>query len=115
MNTQTPEAQVIDLLAWAKAHGIEPKEPSPNDIYLEFFSQRLIRHRDLQPHQKRTAYWIPNRAGLRRLGLDTRMAKIQGLTVVKAAHLTGAGEGEVEASLSLINQIRRNMSQAVAA
>lgn len=108
----TPESKVIDLLAWAKDHGLQPSNPRKDDLFLEPFSKRIVKFRDLKPHQHRTAYWIPNRRGLAQLGLSTTMTKVKDMVVMQGRNLIGAGVGESEAALSLVNQMRKTLHAA---
>jgi len=102
----TPETLIMDLLAWAKTHGFEPKTPRQDDHYLEPFTGRIFHWRDLKPHQRPRAYWIPTQRGLKDLGLRTRKTTHQDFTILEGKFLVGAGEGEREAALSILNQMR---------
>jgi hypothetical protein len=111
----TPENKIIDLLEWATRHGFIPDRPARNDLYLEVASRRIVRHRDLQPHQRRSSYWIPNIRGLKRLGLPVRKSRISDMIVVEALNFTGAGLGEHEAALSMVNHMRGQFRTRLAA
>ncbi len=111
----TPETKIIELLEWAARHGFNPVRPRRNDLFLEMASRRLVRYRDLQPHQLRGAYWIPNQKGLQRLGLKITTAKVAGLTVLRSSNFIGAGPGEHEAALSMVNHMRGEFRTPLAA
>lgn len=101
-----PEAQIIDLLEWARDHGIKPRTEKPKDLFLEPFSKRLMFRKDLKPHQRRYALYIPGRRTLRDLGMRTESVKMHSCVLLRGGPLTGAGVGEHEAALSLVNQMR---------
>jgi hypothetical protein len=113
--TMTAQHKVIELLEWAKSHGLEPSRPSGSDLMLCPIRHQLIRARNLSMHIRQHAYWIPTRKGLKELGLPTKKEKIAGLVVLRSRHLTGAGPGEHEAALSLLNNLRQMHQQALIA
>lgn len=106
------QSHIIDLLQWARDHGLEPRRPRSSDLYLEVTTKRMIAYRDLMPHQRRHAFWIPTPKGLKELGLRTKERNVGGLTILTGGNLVGAGPGPREASLSIVNQMRANLLAA---
>jgi len=108
MNT---EQKIMDLLAWVKARGFPPEEIQKNDLYLCPITKRMLRGRCLNKWQREHAFWIPNRAGIERHGFKVDMSYIGGCIVemkLKTVQpFQGAGVGESEAAMSLLNNIRR--------
>jgi hypothetical protein len=60
----------------------------------------------MEPHQLRAAYWVPNPAGLRRLGLPVEISRLGNLVIAKLGRAEGFGPAEEEACLSLLNSLR---------
>lgn len=112
-----PENKIVDLLEWAARHGFKPRRPGRNDLFLlpDGAVFTVKRHRELEPHQHRAAYWLPDMRGLASLGLPVRKLNVKGLTVLKVLNFMGAGEGEHEAALSVVNQMRGQFSSKLAA
>lgn len=101
------ESRVIDLLHWIKERGIQPERANPKDLYFCPFTRRVRQYRRMQPHQRRTALWIPNAKGLERLGVQLKVETLDhSLTRVSTPYLEGAGAGEEEACLSFLSQVR---------
>jgi hypothetical protein len=100
------EDKFIDLLTWIKERNLEPRVPSRNDRYLCLFTKKMIPFDRLKPHQRRTSLWIPTARGLNQRGFRVETRNLGHLVVAKSHRFMGAGAGESEAVLSLLNRIR---------
>lgn len=103
----TAEVKIIELLTWAKKRKLAPEGIRPDDVYLCPVTQKLFVGRALRAHQRRTALWIPNQRGLAQIGIRTKLKKVGHMVTMKAGPFEGAGVGEPEAALSMVNQIMK--------
>lgn len=100
------EARIIELLYWIRDRGLIPRRPVRGDRFLCPITRRISTFQQLQPHQTRTALWIPTVQGLKDKGIHMETEDLGQLTVVKTHRYLGAGPGEAEAVLSLLNRVR---------
>jgi hypothetical protein len=105
-----PEYRIIELLHWAKNQGIFPRRVRKADTYLCPISRRLVQGQALR--QPQDALWVPNEKGLKELGLKVQKGKIGPLTTMSSGDFMGAGPGEGEAALSLIQEMRSRLATA---
>jgi len=96
----------IDLLSWVKERNLAPEVPANSDLFVCPFTRKMSRYRNLKPHQRRTALWIPTAKGLNRQGFRVRMKNLGHLVMAESHKFQGAGPGEHEAMLSLLNRVR---------
>lgn len=102
----TAEAKIIELLGWMQRHGMSPKAIEEGDRYLCPVTNKIVRGRSLNAYQRRKAFWIPTQKGLERVGLKVEKGRAGPLTTISLGPFFGAGCGEEEAALSMIQQIR---------
>jgi hypothetical protein len=100
------EQHLIDLLRWIHEANLAPSRPGRRDQFLNPFTKRITRFSRLARHQRRYVLWIPNARGLRPRFPDLKLEAVEGLTIVTAEGGLGAGTGEPEALLSLLNHLR---------
>lgn len=102
----SPQNNIIELLYWIRARGFQPRTPRAKDRFLCPMTNRISQYRDLQEHQRRFALWIPSVKGLKKLGLAPKMTPIGTIMTAKVNRFEGAGPGEEEALLSLMQNMR---------
>lgn len=106
----TTETKIFELLDWVKSHGMAPAQVQAGDRYLCSVTRRIMLGSKLNNYQKRTAYWLPTRDGLKKLGVILEEGKIGQLTTMKMGPFFGAGCGESEAVLSALNQVKEKLA-----
>lgn len=99
--------KVIDLLRWMKEKGLAPIKPARHDRFLNPFTRRISHRKNLAAHQLEVSLWIPDLRGMRQLIPAIEMEKVRGTILASAHGFCGAGPGESEALLSLVNDFRR--------
>lgn len=97
--------KVIDLLHWMKEKGLVPTDSCRGERFINVFTQRIERHRK-RPTRTSHLLWIPSEKGIRNHLPDLEIADCDGLTIARSGNHIGAGPGESEAILSLVNRMR---------
>jgi len=107
------EQKFIELLSYMKDRGLVPERYSPMDRFLNPFTRRIARGHQVKPHQREHVLWIPTAKGIRVHFPDLKLENCRGtiIATTKSGDL-GAGVGEAEAILSLVNDRRRHQMMA---
>jgi len=100
------EQKIVDLLYYIREAFPAPRTHR-HDRYLNPFTRRIQVRSRMQKHQLAHALWIPTVRGLKRALPGLRMEMCRGTVIVSVPGYLGAGCGESEALLSLVNDIRR--------
>ena len=100
--------EIIDLLSWMKEKGWQPRRPRRTDLFINPITKTLESYDRMQPHQRTAALWVPNRSGLRELGLRTQTGREGPVTTIQTTcgRIHGSGKGETEALIALMHQVR---------
>lgn len=104
---KTPEQGILELLYWMRSEGLLPEKYAGSDRFLDPFTRRLTTKIQLKAHQIKYFLWIPTVEGLKHFFPDIKMERVGDLDLITAAGYLGAGPGENEAMLSLINNIKQ--------
>jgi len=103
------EAQIIDLLYWTR--NLLRPEGKPYDRYLNPFTNKLARKDQMRQHQVDRSLWIPTLEGVAPKMPGIQRGEVEGFTVFTYEDHFGAGVGESEALLSLLQDVRtRNLA-----
>lgn len=101
------ENRILELLYWVQGEGLTPINFNGNDRFLNPITKRIATKTCLKSHQLSNNLWIPTVKGLKRFYPDIQLEKVGGMCLVTANGKLGAGLGESEAMLSLLNDIRQ--------
>lgn len=119
MDNKDPRPQTIELLEWATEQGYTPRSFKGKDRFLVPLTNEVKKLKDLMPHQRATALWLPKASRLGKRGLRAARVDIGELVEVELTEneekYTGAGGTETEATLSALQAIRMRRGSAVAA
>jgi len=94
------QKKIIDLLKWVNKR-FSKRQPMVNDRWLNPITLQIEANRNYNN------LWIPNVEGLRALGVELAEVDLQGLKLLEVNGLFGAGVGDEEATLSVLNQVRK--------
>jgi hypothetical protein len=102
------EQKFIELLSYMRDRGIVPDRFNAMDRFLNPFTRRIARGYQLKPHQRAHVLWIPTEKGIKPHFPDIKLESCRGtiIATTKSGFL-GAGVGESEAILSLVQDHRR--------
>lgn len=110
MRQETVKRKVIDLLQWVKDVGFEPTHHNILDRHVNPFTNRLGYYGSLPQSRYKYMLWVPSSRGLRGVLPNLKLETINGMVVATAGPYMGAGVGESEALISLMQDLRQNYS-----
>jgi hypothetical protein len=101
------EREFLNLLYWIREIGLTPKKVSRHDRFLNPFTNKVAPNHRLSENQRRHSLWVPTLDGIRRI-LPRLKHEICGHMhiITDERGYVGAGPGETEALLSLLNNVR---------
>lgn len=107
--------QVVQLLLWIKSKGLWPERIKGDELFVVLVVNKLMRWRDLKPHQKQNALWVPSPRSLKKVLAERgfgelKMRQMDGVHFVSfeaKETVRGAGVGIPEALLSSLNALRK--------
>lgn len=100
------ESRIIDLLYWMMATGFRPVKFCRKDRFLNPITKRIRLLNQLNESQVNYNLWIPTVDGLKHVLPGLTIEEVDGLKLVTYNGRIGAGTGESEAILSLLNDMR---------
>lgn len=103
------EQKFLDLLYWIRDLGLTPEHPRRTDRFLNPYTKRITTYDPKKRHQLRHLLWLPNEAGVRAHLPSVKVEPAAGLTTARVGRWVGAGAGESEALLSLLNLLRQEL------
>lgn len=106
----SPEFLILELLYWMRKHNLVPKKFHRDDRFLNPFTKKISCHDQMTDHQRAYSLWIPTRRGLRDLVPSLEMESVGAMVIAKDGLMIGAGPGESEALLSLMNDRRKALA-----
>jgi len=104
----SPEYLILELLYWMRKHGFTPRKYRRDDRFLNPFTKKIATRDQLSEHQLRYALWIPNAHGLKDQLPALEVERVGAMTMARSGERLGAGPGEGEALLSLLNDMRKS-------
>lgn len=107
--------QVIQLLVWIQGQRLWPKKIKGDELFVVPVSNKLMRWRDLKPHQREIALWVPSPRSLKKVLAERGFGELtmrqkDGVHFVSfeaKETVSGVGVGVPEALLSSLNALRK--------
>lgn len=106
MSNNDVQDQFQDLLHWTKDQGLTPQSYGEEDRFLNPFTRKIRRKKDMHQGHLASALWIPTLKALKQMFPGLKVGSLNGMLLLETGSYIGVGQGEAEASLSLLNSIR---------